>query len=99
MLVIGHCLDLAPAVSSKPRWLGTRSPSSMNAPASIFCTRLGRNGEIVEPRVIVEPGGGDTGGIDEPRGGVVVALLQVGVSKLTWLRSRPAGRDQPIMLL
>ena len=56
----------------------------MNAPASIFCTRLGGTGGIVEPRGVVELGGGGTGGIDEPRGSVVVALP-------------PAGRDRPIM--
>ena len=99
MLVTAHCLDLDPAVSSKPRWLGTRSPNSTNAPASIFCTRLGGTGGIVEPGGTAELRGGGTGGIDKPRGGVVVALLRVGVSKLTWLRSRPADRDQPIMPL
>ena len=64
-----------------------------------FCTRLGGTGGIVEPGGTAEPKGGGTGGIDKLRGGVVVALLRVGVSKLTWLRSRPAGRDQPIMPL
>ena len=35
--------------SAIPKWLGTRSPNSMNAPASIFCIRLGGTGGIVEP--------------------------------------------------
>ena len=43
----------------------------------------------MEPGGVVEPGGGGTGGIDEPRGGVVVAIPQVGVSNLTWWRSGP----------
>ena len=99
MLVTGRCLDLDPAVSSKPRWLGTRSPNSTNAPASIFYTRLGGTRGIVEHGGTAELRGGGTGGIDKPKGGIVVALLRVGVSKLTWLRSRPVGRDQPIMPL
>ena len=80
----GRCLDLDPAVSSKPKWLDTRSPNSMNAPVSIFCTRL------CETSGIVEPGGGGTGGIVEPGGGGVVALPRVVASTLTWLRSKPA---------
>ena len=59
ILVTGCCLDLDHAVSSKPKWLGTRSPNSMNAPASTFCTRLGGTGRIVENR------SGGTGGIVE----------------------------------
>ena len=65
ILVTGRCLDLDPAVSSKPKWLGTRSPNSMNAPASIFCTRLGGTGGIVEP--------GGSGVVVLPR--VVVSTL------------------------
>ena len=84
ILVTGCCLDLDPTVSSKPKWLGTGSPNSMNAPASIFCTRLGGTGGIVEP------GGGGTGRIVEPGGGGVVALPRIVASTLTWLRSRPA---------
>ena len=57
----------------------------MNAPASIFCTRLGGTGGIVEP------GGGGTGRIVEPGGSGVVALSRVVASTLTWLRSRPVG--------
>lgn len=97
ILVTGCCLDLDPATSSKPKWLGTRSLNSMNTPASTFCTRLGGTGGMAEPGGIAEPGGGGTGEIDESRGDVVVALLRVGVSKLTWSRSKPAGRYQPIM--
>ena len=54
MLVIRRCLDLDPTVSSKPRWFGTRSPNSMNAPDSIFCTRLSGTGGIDEPEVSIE---------------------------------------------
>ena len=61
--------------------------------AYVFCTRLGGTVGIVEPRGVVESGGGGTSGIDETRGGV----LCISVSKLTWSRSRPVGRDQPIM--
>ena len=48
MLVIDLCFGLDPAVSSKPKWLGTRSPISMNLPASIFSTRFDGTGGIVE---------------------------------------------------
>ena len=78
-------LRLRSCCSSKPKWLSTRSPNSMNAQASIFCTRLGGTGGIVEP------GRGGTGGIVEPGGSGMVALLWVVASTLTWLRSRPAG--------
>ena len=54
MLVTGRCLDLDPTVSLKPRWFGTRSANSMNAPDSIFCTRLGGTGGIDEPGVSIE---------------------------------------------
>ena len=79
ILVTGRCFDLQRAVSPKLKQLNTRSPNSMNAPASIFCTKLGGIDEL---------GGSGTGGIIELGGGVVV----VGASTLTWLRSRPGAR-------
>ena len=39
--------------------------------AYVFCTRLGGTVGIVEPRGVVESGGGGTSGIDENRGGVL----------------------------
>ena len=84
ILVTGYCLDLDPAVSSKPKWLGTRSPNSLNALASNFCTRLCETGGIVEP------GGCGTGGIVEPGGCGLVALPRVVANTLTWLRYKPA---------
>ena len=45
MLVVNR-FDLAPAVSSKPKRLGTRSPISTNFPDSILATRLGGIGGI-----------------------------------------------------
>ena len=75
MLVTGRCLDLDPTVSSKPRWFGTRSANSMNAPDSIFCTRLGGTGGIDEPGV-------STGGIDEPGVSIEVTELVVGQGAL-----------------
>ena len=45
MLVVDR-FDLAPAVSSKPKRLGTRSPISTNFPDSILATRLGGTGGI-----------------------------------------------------
>ena len=51
MLVIRHCLDLDPTLSSKLKGFGTRSPYSMNAPDFIFCIRVGG---IEKPEVNVE---------------------------------------------
>ena len=81
MLVIGCCLDLDPTVSSKPKWFGTRSPNSMNAPDSIFCTRLEGTGGIDEPGVNVE--------VTRHVVGCCWGLLWFGGSTLTWSRSRP----------
>ena len=82
MLLIGRCLALDPTVSPKFKWFGTRSAISMNAPDSIFCTRLGGTGGIDEPEV--------SAGV--PR--CVVgqeALLWFGRRTSTWSRSRPEG--------
>ena len=49
MLAIHRCFDFAPAVSSKLKWLGTRSPISTNFPDSIFATRMDGTGGIDDP--------------------------------------------------
>ena len=84
MLVIECCLDLDSTVYSKSKWFGTRSPNSMNALDSIFCTRLGGTGDIDEPGVEARV---------TKYVGVVGhgALLYFGGSTLTWSRSRPEG--------
>jgi len=45
------CVDLDLDVSSNPKWLGTRSPISLNFPVSIFSTRLGETGGIAKPKI------------------------------------------------
>ena len=43
--------------------------------AYVFCTRFGGTVGIVEPRSVVESGGGGTSGIDKNRGGIVFCEL------------------------
>ena len=74
ILEIGRCLDLDPVVSSK---FGTRLPISINAPASIFCTRFGGTGRTDGPGVCAE-----VSALPE-------AVVWFGRSRLTWSRSRP----------
>jgi len=51
MLVTDRCLGLDPAISSKPRWLGTRSGISTNFPSSIFFINSDGTGGMAEPTV------------------------------------------------
>ena len=57
MLVIGCCFDLDPTGSSKRKWFGIRSPNSMNAPDSIFCTRLGGLVGLMNPELMLKSPG------------------------------------------
>ena len=41
----------------------------------MFCTKLGGTFWIVEPRGVVESGGGSTSGIDKNRSGIVFCKL------------------------